>query len=329
MLALVIRRLAILVPTLLLLSFAVFLLSLGLRSDRAAETRAGENASVAAIEQAKADLHLDDPLMQRYGGWLGNAVQGDFGRSFVRLETVEDGSGSKQQGVTVSSEVTRALPRTAALIGVAFVFGATMGMVAGIIGGTRPGSLADRVTFVFSAVGLAVPSFWIGMLLVSLFAVRLGWLPAVGYVEISEGGYWAWFEHLLIPGLALGFLPAAIIARQTRAALADVMGSTYIRTAWAKGASLRRVVFHHALKNAASAPLTVFGLVITALLGGTVIIESLFGIDGIGALVVTSVRSSDVPMLQGIVMAFIIVTMFINLLIDIAYGLLDPRVRIT
>jgi peptide/nickel transport system permease protein len=148
-------------------------------------------------------------------------------------------------------------------------------------------------------------------------------------VPLAEGGFWEWFSHLIMPGIALSLGPAAIIARQMRSALIDVMGATYIRTAWAKGVSTYRVVFHHALKNAASAPLTVFGVILTSLLGGTVIIETLFGIDGSGLLIVNAVRSSDVPMLQGIVLMFVVATMAINLVIDIIYGYLNPKVRIT
>jgi peptide/nickel transport system permease protein len=138
---------------------------------------------------------------------------------------------------------------------------------------------------------------------------------------------WDWARHLIIPGIALGAAPAAIIARQTRSGLAEVMGSSYIRTAWAKGASLRRVVVRHALRNAAAAPLTVSGLILVQLLGGTVVIETLFGINGIGQLIVGAVRSNDVPVLQACILLFAIFTIVVNLLVDVAYGVINPKVR--
>ncbi len=315
----------------LLLSFGVFSLSLALGTDKAAQTRAGgvEAANLQAVENARKLLHLDDPWYQRYWGWLGNAVQLDFGRSLVRVESVDTEHGQDLQGQSVTGSIKQVIPRTASVVGVAIVFALLIGVPVGIIGGIRPGRLLDRISTVFVTIGLAVPSFWIGMLLVSWLAVSEGWLPAVGYVPISEGGVWGWLEHLLMPGLALSLAPAAVIARQMRAALAEVMGQSYIRTAWAKGASLPRVVVHHALRNAAGAPLTVLGLMLVSLLGGTVIIETLFGIDGVGVLVINAVRSSDVPMLQGIVMMFVVLNIVVNLIIDVIYGFLNPKVRIT
>jgi peptide/nickel transport system permease protein len=324
------RRLLLLFPTMLLLSFVVFALSLVLNPEAAAITRAGgaDAPSRKAIEQARAELHLDDPWFSRYLAWLGDAVQFDFGRSFVRLEPVPGTDGTAVAGVSVATSIKQVFPRTLSLVLVSGVFILVIGVPIGIIGGVRPGSLVDRLTGVVTTAGLAIPSFFVGMLLVSWLAVGLRVLPAIGYVSISEGGAWEWFRHLILPGIALSLAPAAVVARQMRAGMAEVMGQTYIRTAWAKGASLLRVVMHHAMRNAASAPLTVFGLMMLSLLGGTVIIETLFAIDGVGNLVVQSVRSTDVPMLQGIVLFFIVLNVVMNLVIDIVYGYLNPKVRI-
>jgi peptide/nickel transport system permease protein len=314
----------------LVLSFAVFLLSAGLRPEAAAQARAGGvEANLEAVVEAEKALHLEEPLFKRYGLWLADAVHLNFGESFAIITNVNTSEGPQIRGVSVVSSIGRVLPRTASVVGIASLFAVLLGLAVGILGGVRPGSLSDRITFMFSTIGLAVPNFWIAMILISVFAISLGWLPAVGYVTISDAGLGEWFSHLLMPALALSLAPAAVIARQMRASLAEVMGSTYIRTAWAKGASLRRVVVHHALKNAAAAPLTVFGVMLTSLLGGTVIIETLFGIDGLGNLIVNAVRSSDIPMIQGVAMLFIVITVAVNLLIDILYASLDPKLRLT
>jgi peptide/nickel transport system permease protein len=329
MLGLIARRLAYLLPTLIFLSVAVFALSLGIGPDRAAEARAGnsEVPNSVALENARKELNLDRPVVVRYVDWLGAAARLDFGRSFTKLETVNGPNGPELRGQSVGAAIKTVFPRTLSLTLAALVFASIVGAIAGVAAGVRPGSWTDRLSTVFSTSGLAVPSFWLGMLLVAWLAIGARVLPAVGYEEMSQGGLWGWASHLVIPGIALGAAPAAIIARQTRAGMAEVMGSPYIRTAWAKGASLPRVVIRHALRNAASAPLTVYGLLIVQLLSGTVVIETLFGINGIGQLIVGAVRSSDVPMLQGCIMLFAVFTVAANLIIDLVYGMLNPKVR--
>jgi peptide/nickel transport system permease protein len=332
MISLIGRRLVFVIPTLLFLSVLVFALSLSIGSDRAIASRVGEGTgaqSAIAIQHAREQLQLDKPIVTRYVNWLSGVVRFDFGQSFTKLVTVSGPDGSDIQGQPVSQAIGGALPRTASLALVAIVFSALVGTVVGIIGGVRPGGWLDRLCTVLATTGLALPSFLVGMLLVIPLAVQYRLLPAVGYTQISDGGVWGWLEHLLIPGIALGLAPAAIVARQTRSAFADVMGSTYIRTAWAKGASLPRVVLVHALRNAASAPLTVYGLIVAQLFSGVVVIETLFGISGMGSLMVNAVRSSDVPMLQACIMLFAVFTIVANLVIDLLYGLLNPKVRTT
>ena len=173
-----------------------------------------------------------------------------------------------------------------------------------------------------------MPSFWLIMLLILAFSVNNGWLPATGYEPI-ESGIWNWLSHILLPGISVGTGMAAVTARQLRASLMDVMGAPYIRTAWAKGGSSARIVVRHALKNAANAPLTTLGNQFAHLIGGTIVIEKLVGIQGIGLLAVTSVRNNDITMIQGLVLFFVVVTVAINLLIDILYGYLNPKVRLT
>jgi peptide/nickel transport system permease protein len=330
MIALIGRRLLTVLPTLFVLSILVFSLSLGIGSDRAVSSRVGEGSgaqSALAIEHAREQLELDKPIPTRYFHWLSHAVTLDFGQSFTKLVTVTGPDGPEVQGQPVAQAIGGAFPRTASLALIAIVVSAVVGLPVGIVGGVRPGSLVDRVLTILATAGLATPSFLVGMLLVIPLAVQHHLLPAVGYTQISDGGLWAWLQHLIIPGIALGLAPAAIVARQTRSAFVDVMSSTFIRTAWAKGASLPRVVFLHALRNAASAPLTVFGLIVAQLFSGVVVIETLFGISGMGGLMVNAVRSSDVPMLQACIMLFAIFTITANLLIDLLYGLLNPKVR--
>jgi peptide/nickel transport system permease protein len=330
MLGLLLRRVVYLGPTLLFLSIGVFALSLGLGSDRAAEARAGNSEVIpneVALANAKKALHLDRPVVVRYVEWLGAVAHFDFGQSFTKLETVNGPDGPTLRGQPVAEAVGTVFPRTLSLALFALVFASVFGGLAGVIGGMRPGSVFDRTSMVFSTLGLALPSFWVGMLLVGWIAVSTRLLPAVGYAEIGYGGLWEWARHLIIPGIALGAAPAAVIARQTRGSLAEVMSSSYIRTAWAKGSSLRHVVLRHALRNAATAPLTVYGLLIIQLLGGTVVIETLFGINGIGQLIVGAVRSNDVPMLQGCIMLLAVMTIAVNFVVDVGYGVLNPKVR--
>lgn len=327
---LILRRLLMFVPTFLLVSVGVFALSFGLNPERAAIARAGgQDATPADIAAARAELELDEPVVVRYVNWLGRIVRGDLGRSSVQLVPTQIAGQRTLEGRPVWATISERLPRSLSLMLVSVAFVVLIGVPVGIVGGVRPGSLADRLTMVVTVSGLAIPSFLIGMLLVSWFAIRLDWLPAAGYTTIQEGGYWGWFEHLLLPGFALALGPAALVARQLRSSLIEVMGSPYVRTAWAKGVSLPRVVAHHALKNALSAPLTVFGLSLVSILGSAVIVETLFGISGLSSVVVSAVRSNDIPMLQGVVLLFLVLNMAVNLAIDITYGFLSPKVRVT
>jgi peptide/nickel transport system permease protein len=314
-----------------LVSLGLFAISLQLNPDKAAYLRAGgaDNASLESIERIKEELHLNDPIHVRYGRWLADVVRLDFGESLTRAIPVDTPDGGTEfRGRSVSTEVGKALPRSLSITMVGFVFGVSIGVIVGLIGGLRPGSLLDRFSVLFTTAGIAMPSFWLIMLLILAFSVNNGWLPATGY-EPMEAGIWNWLSHILLPGISVGTGMAAVTARQLRASLMDVMGAPYIRTAWAKGGSSARVVVRHALKNAANAPLTTLGNQFAHLIGGTIVIEKLVGIQGIGLLAVTSVRNNDITMIQGLVLFFVVVTVAINLLIDILYSYLNPKVRLT
>jgi peptide/nickel transport system permease protein len=188
--------------------------------------------------------------------------------------------------------------------------------------------LSDRIATAVATLGIALPSFFIATLLINPLAIDHHWLPAIGYERLGDG-VWPWLKHLLLPGCTLGMIIAALQARQIRASLIDVMGSNYVRTAWAKGATARRVVLKHALKNAAAPALTVLGLQFTTLLGGVVILEQLFSIEGLGKRMLQATFSNDIPLIQGFVLMYVVITVTANLLVDIAYGLLNPKVRVT
>ena len=327
----ILRRLVSMIPLLFFVSIVLFAMSLQLDPAKAAQTRAGgvNVSSVEVFEQVKEELGLNDPIIVRYGRWLGDVVRFDLGESLVRTQSVTLDSGETVvQGRSVTHEIGVALPRTVSIAVVGLIFGVVVGGTVGLIGGLRPGSIWDRGSVLFATLGIAMPSYWLIMLLIIYFSIDHGWLPATGY-EPYSAGLWPWLSHILLPGIAVGTGVAAITARQLRASLMDVMGSAYIRTAWAKGASPRRVVAGHALKNSLSAPLTTFGTMFAHMLGGTVIIESLIGIQGIGLLTVNAVRANDIIMLQGIVLFFVLVTVAVNLLVDIVYLYANPKVRLT
>jgi len=327
----ILRRLLSLLPLLLFVSIALFGLSLQLDPDKAAAARAGgaEATSVEQIERIKEELGLNDPIYVRYGRWIGNAIQLDLGESLVRVQPVTLDNGDVViKGRSVTREIGLVLPRTLSIAAVGLVFGLVVGVSVGLVGGLQPGSITDRVSVLFTTLGIAVPSFWLIMLLIIFFSIDHSWLPATGYEQMSSG-WWEWLSHVLLPGIAVGTGVAAITARQLRASLMDVMGAAYIRTAWAKGNSSRQVITRHALKNSLSAPLTTFGTMFAHMLGGTIVIESLVGIQGIGLLTVNAVRANDIVMLQGIVLFFVVVTVALNLIVDLVYLYANPRVRLS
>ena len=314
-----------------IVSLALFAMSYQLDPDKAARTRAGgaDASSVEVIEKIRQDLNLDDPAIVRYGKWIGDAVRLDLGESLVRVQPVENAQGETvQQGRTVFGEITTALPRTLSIVLVGVVFGIVVGVGVGLIGGLKPGSIWDRLSVLFTTLGIAMPSYWLIMLLVMFFSIDRNWLPATGYAQFGEG-WWEWLSRVLLPGIAVGTAVAAITARQLRASLMDVMGAAYIRTAWAKGGAARRVVVHHAFRNALTAPLTTFGNMFAHMIGGTIVIENLVGIQGIGLLTVNAVRGNDITMLQGLVLFFVVVTVATNLIVDLIYTYVNPKVRLS
>ncbi len=315
MASLVLRRLLALIPLLFLVSTGVFSLTLLLPGDPAITLAGGEGASLEDIEAVREALGLNDPFPVRYGRWVAGVLRGDFGISL-------------DSGKPVSDEIRARFPVTFGIAILAVLVALSIGVPAGILGGVRPGSLADRLGVLAASIGIAVPSFWLAMILIAFLAVELGWLPAIGYRGFGQSPV-DWLRHVIMPALALGTAASAAMARQLRAALVDVLGTNYVRTAWAKGAGSGRVLAKHALKNAALPAITILGLQFSSLLGGTVIIEQIFGIPGLGSYSLRAIIANDLPVIQAVTIVFVLVHVLFNLLVDLAYGLLDPRIRLT
>ncbi len=306
------KRLIALVPLLFLVSLMVFSLVMLVPGDPAV-TIAGENATEAQIDATRERLGLNDPVVVQYGRWVGNALQGDLGESLFSSQSVTD-------------SIRTRFPTTFSLTLGAVVVALAIGIPAGIIAATRQGTWIDRLTTLGATAGVAVPNYVLGLLLILFFAIWRPWLPATGYVSFSEdpGG---WLRHLILPAITLGTAGAAVVARQLRSSLYDVLQQDYVRTASAKGLRRSRVVLKHGMKNAAVPVVTVLGLQISFLLGGTVIVEVIFGIPGLGQLAISAVQERDIPLIQGIVVATTVIVVVVNLVVDLFYGYLNPRVR--
>lgn len=315
MLTFIVRRLLALIPLMLIVSFLVFSLVIFLPGDPAAAIAGGPEATPEKIEEVRTQLGLDKPIVVQYWNWLKDALRGDLGTSLYTDRSVTD-------------EIKRRFPITFSVAIGAIAVSVTIGVGAGIVAGLRQGRFTDRAVTFFTSLGLAIPSFWLALMLVIVFAVNLGWLEAIGYVGFSEDPY-EWMLHLLMPWVALGVGAAASVARQVRGALVDVLDQDYIRTARSKGLAGRMVIGKHAMKNAAMPALTVIGIQFAYLLGGTVIIESIFSIPGLGTYIVSAISGRDLPVIQGTVLMMAVIFVVLNLLVDILYAVVNPKVRLT
>jgi peptide/nickel transport system permease protein len=308
----VLKRLAALVPLLFVVSFLVFTLLLLVPGDPAV-TLAGDNPTPEQIEETRARLGLDNPVLVQYGRWVGDALHGDLGTSLYSSTSVTDAVMSR-------------LPVTLVLTTAAMFVALIMAIPLGLLAARREGGFVDRFSTVFCSVGIALPSFWIGLVLIIVFAQRVEWFPSVGYVPFAEDPL-EWARHLVLPAIALGTVAAAETTRQLRGSMVDVLGSDYVRTARSSGIRDRTVTTKHALKNAAGPVLTVVGIQVTFLLGGSVIIEQMFAIPGLGSLAITAVLARDIPMIQGVVIVAVVVAVVVNLAVDLGYALVNPKVR--
>jgi peptide/nickel transport system permease protein len=304
------RRLLLLIPLMGIVTLATFSLVFLIPGDPAHRI-AGEGASPDQIAAVRANLGLDRPAYEQFLSFVGGLLQGDLGTSYTFSTPVLD-------------MILTRMPVTVSLTAVAMAFALLIGIPAGVLAGRRAGRWQDRVVTVSSTVGLATPNFVLGLLLALVIGVNLAWLPATGYTPMAEG-LWDWLRHLLLPGIALGVVAAAEIARQLRASLSDVLRQDYVRTAVAKGMLPRTVVWKHALKNALMPVITVIGIQVGYLLGGTAVVETVFGIKGLGDFAVQSVLAGDLPAIQGMVVFAVAITVLASLVVDITYGYLNPR----
>ncbi len=267
-----------------------------------------------AIDEIRAKLGLDQPMYVQYGKWLSLAAQGDLGNSIY---------GSR---VPVSQLIAEALPRTLSLALLSFVIATLIAIPAGLIAATRKNTGLDySVTFV-AFLGLSMPDFWLAILLIIVFAANLHWLPAIGYVPLSEG-FWPWFSHLILPSIAVGTAFSAIVARMIRSSMLEVLNADYMQVARSKGLSEMTLILRHAFPNALIPVITVIGIAFALLMSGTVVVENVFAIKGLGRLLIQSILNRDYPVVQGSILVVSAIFVFSNLLVDVLYTVVDPRIR--
>lgn len=276
-------------------------------------TLLGFEASEKQIAELRAELGLDRPLPLQFTGWLGNVLSGDLGTSLTYKEPVAE-------------VIAARLPVTLLLGLLAFVLAVILGVLAGLVSALNRGTIIDGLVTVTATLGLATPVFWLGVIAIYVFSLALGWLPSQGYVSLAEDPLRA-LSHLAMPAVALSLAPMAAIARQTRSAVLEVVNQDYVRTAWSKGLSRSRIIRRHILCNALVPILTLMGVHLNHLLGGSVIVETVFNLPGMGRLVVGAVFDKDIQVVQSCILVFAAIVITVNLLVDLSYGYLDPRTR--
>jgi peptide/nickel transport system permease protein len=304
MLTYILKRVLAVIPVLFLISFLTVAM-LRLAPGDPAAALAGDFATPQQIQAIRHDLRLDRSIPVQYGLFMKDVFHGNLGRSLKTNRLVTD-------------EIRTRLPHTAKLALAALVLSVVIGVTVGIISAVRQNTILDNIVMVGVVTGYSFPSFWAGLLLILFFGVKLGWLPFIGDERP---------QNLILPALTLGLQPAAVLARLTRASMIEVLHLDYIRTAWAKGLRERAVVTRHALRNALIPLITVIGLEIGGLLGGAVIVETIFAWPGLGTLAVTAINTRDYPIVQGVVLMATVLFVLINLIVDLIYGFLDPRIR--
>lgn len=312
MLAFVSRRLLATIPVLVMVAVVVFAI-LRFSPGDPAIIMAGDGATPERIEQIRQTMGLDQPVIKQFFIWGGRLLQGDLGTSLM-------------SGVPVTKLIGQRLEPSLGLAVLTLAFTLLVAIPLGILAAWRQGKLLDRAVMGFSVLGFSVPVFVTGYLLIWLFAIKLGWFNVQGYSPLANG-FWPFLHRLILPSLALSTVYVALIARITRTSVIEVMGEDFIRTARSKGLGETGVLLGHALRNAAVPIATVVGLGIALLISGVVVTESVFNIPGLGRLVVEAVLARDYPVIQGLTLFFAFVYVFINLVVDCAYMVFDPRIR--
>jgi len=312
MLAYIVRRLLGVIPVMLVVGVFVFSLLHMAPGDPAAII-AGDNATEANVARIRASLGLDKPLLEQFANWSWATLRGDLGVSMFSQ-------------IAVTTMVGQRIGPTFSLAATTMFVAVTIAIAMGVLAAWKAGSLLDRVVMGLSVTGFSVPVFVVGYIMVYFVALQWRWLPVQGYMPLSEG-VWPWLRHLILPSFALGLAYVALIARITRASMLEVLAEDYIRTATAKGVATLPMLLRHALKNAAVPIITVVGIGVALLISGVVITESVFNIPGVGRLVVDAISRRDYPVIQGVMIIFSVVYVLINLVVDISYSFLDPRIR--
>ena len=301
------RRLLILIPVIFGVSFLVFGALYIIPGDAVDRMLAESGASAETLARLRDQYGLDDPFLVQYGRFLSQMIRFDLGRSIITDRSVKE---------QIRNQLPATIELTLSALMIAFLFGVPLGVISAI----NRGSWADAIGMLIALVGVSMPNFWLGLLLIMAFSLQLGWLPTAG-----TGG----LDHLILPAVTLGFSGIAVIARVTRSSLLEVMSSDFIRTARSKGLRQVTIIVKHGMRNSMASVLTIVGLQFGALLGGSVVVETVFSRQGIGFMAADAIQSLDIILVQGTVMLAALTFVLVNLLVDLSYSLLDPRVRYT
>ena len=309
----IIRRLIEMVFTLFIVSIIAFILVRLIPGDPVV-SMVGTESSEAEIKRLKQELGFDKPLVVQYAYWMGKVICGDLGTSIRYREKVS-------RLIAQSASISLLLGGFSLLISI------ILGISAGIITAIRRGKLLDSVITIFATLWMAIPMFWFGIMLIFLFGVKMWWLPVSGYTSPFEN-FELWLRKMIMPVACLSLFHVAILARHTRSSMLEVVRQDYIRTAWSKGLSERFVITRHALKNAFIPIITIGGVLVAHLVGGAVLVETIFNLPGMGRLIVAGVLENDFVVVQGCALVVALLVAFINLIVDISYAWIDPRIRL-
>jgi peptide/nickel transport system permease protein len=312
MLSYILRRILSTIPVMAIVALFVFSLLYIAPGDPAAVI-AGDQASPADVERIRQSLGLDRPFLVQFGSWLWHILHGDLGTSIFT-------------NLPVTALIAQRIEPTLSLMVLTLVLTIVVAVPLGVVAAWKAGSWIDRAIMGFAVFAFSLPVFVVGYVLAYVFALQFEWLPVQGYTPLAEG-LWPWLQNLILPAVALGSVYIALIARITRASMLEVLQQDYIRTARAKGLDQRSILFVHALKNAAVPIVTVIGIGVALLIGGAVVTESVFAIPGLGRLTIDAILRRDYPVIQGIVLLFSFLYVLVNLMVDVTYTLVDPRIR--
>jgi peptide/nickel transport system permease protein len=308
----ILRRLLLTLPVMAVVALFVFSLLYVAPGDPATMI-AGDQATPAEVERIRVSLGLDQPFAIRFGAWAFAALRGDLGNSLF-------------SGQSVVSMIAQRIPPTLSLMILTLLISVSVAVPLGVVAAARQGSWVDRAVSSFAVLGFSLPVFVLGYVLAYVFALELGWFPVQGYARSSDG-FGPFIHHLILPALALSGGYIALITRITRSAMLEVLSQDYVRTAKAKGVARRSVLFVHALKNAALPIISIVGIGVATLISGSVVTETVFGIPGLGRLIVDALLRRDYPIIQGVVLVFSLAYIVVNLGVDVLYTFLDPRIR--